>query len=1821
MKNELLKYKILFVLLLIVVSLIFTVLYIQTINQEYTTIEKLALEQARASYNKDLAYRKWAAEIGGVYVKVNDSLQPNPYLNVHNREITSTEGETYTMVNPAYMTRMVHELAWEQYKMKGHITSLKAINPNNEPDKWEKKALEMFEHGKRDYYSIENDQGDTYLRYMGAMVTEKACLKCHGYQGNKVGDIRGGISVSVPLKGYELIYNAALLKHSTMFGVVFLFSVLLLFIAYRVISKEVKKRILIQQADLEYAKRHKKIIQSAIDGFIMVEKDGRIADVNQAYCDMTGYTRDVLLKMKMSELEYIENGKEVKEHFQKVKKQGRDHFESILKKKDGSLIDVEVSSLSEPSDSNKIVSFIKNITDRKNTENALKESEQRYRHLVDNIYDLVCELDENGVYTYLNNKYIDILGYSPEELISTQAVDLFHPDDIAASLQKYEKLKEDTKRSVDIWRVKHKNGEYRIIESKGAVYEGADGQKRTVVVSRDITEQKNIEKELKESEKKFRQLFENMNEAFALHKVIKDNKGNVIDYEFIDVNPKFEELTGLKKENLVGKSVLEAMPGTEKYWIERYGEVATTGEPLEYANYSQELNKYYHVKAYSPEKDYFAVTFSDITSQKEAENAIKESEEKYKQIFESTGTSNAVFDSKMRMVLQNSLSKKNLGARNNEMIGKTVKEVFGEASGLKVEERVKRVIQTGKGERFETKFELPSGTRWFRTAYEPMKENNKVVAIQTISQDITDRKLMEEALVKSEERFRKIIEYAPDAVYLHDFEGRIIATNNKACIDIGYTRDEIINMNVTDIEAAYVKVEDLQEVWRNIEENKSGLIEGQHKRKDGSIFPVEIHISRIYIAEKEHFIAFVHDLTNRVKAENALRESEKRYRRIIEGANDAIFIADTTDGLIVDANAKGEELIGLTRKEIIGMHHRELHPKEIEKDVKESFMKNSQSEKSIMHETFIQNISGVKIPVEISPARITFGDGKEYLIGFFRDISERKKADEKLKESEQRYRNIYNKTPVMLHSIDKDGKLINVSEYWLETMGYERDEVIGRNSTSFLTKESRTFAKNTAIPRLFKIGFTRNIPLQFIKKSGEKMNILLSAVTELDEKGKTSRALAVSIDVTELKRTEEKLKQAKNRIEESEKKFKSYTEHSPIAIYTTDAEGNCIYINEKWQKISGLSFEEAKGKGWEKALHPQDREDVASNWYKFIKSGGKWGFEYRFMDEKGKVTWVEGTAKAIYDGVQVIGYVGSNLDITERKIAEQKLIESEKKYRDLVETAQELIWKCDSHGNYIYLNKAWETTFGYKLEEMLGKSFGDFQVKEDFQKDMNTFTKLMEGGSIKDYETVHIAKDGTKKTLLFNAIHVTDDMGNVVGTQGTATDITHIKKYEEELLKEKNRAEESEIRFKALHNASFGGIAIHDKGVILEVNQGMADLMGYTVEELIGMNGLLLIAEHHRDLVLQNIQNAYEKPFEADGLTKNGDVFPMRLEAGEIPYKGKNVRTVEFRDISKQKEYEKELKRHRIELELLVKERTDELMASNKELRATNDELYKQRDELEQAITKLNEAQAQLVQAEKMASLGVLVAGVAHEINNPVNFINSSLTGLKSNLDYLLGFTDLYQQLSEDNIEVIREIKRRQKDASLSEVLDMFKRSIEIIEVGIERTTKIVKSLKSFARSDEKELSRYNVNENIDNTLLILYHQYKNQIEIIKEYGKLPMVVCYPGQINQVLMNILTNAIQAIRDKGFITITTKIVDNDSVSVSIEDTGTGISKKDLEHIFDPFYTTKEEGKGTGLGLSISYNIIKEHKGTIKVSSEEGRGSCFMVIIPIKHEISI
>jgi signal transduction histidine kinase len=313
------------------------------------------------------------------------------------------------------------------------------------------------------------------------------------------------------------------------------------------------------------------------------------------------------------------------------------------------------------------------------------------------------------------------------------------------------------------------------------------------------------------------------------------------------------------------------------------------------------------------------------------------------------------------------------------------------------------------------------------------------------------------------------------------------------------------------------------------------------------------------------------------------------------------------------------------------------------------------------------------------------------------------------------------------------------------------------------------------------------------------------------------------------------------------------------------------------------------------------------------------------------------------------------------------------------------------------------------------------------------------------------------------------------------------------------------------------------------------------------------------------------------------------------------------------------LERSNAELEYRVTERTQELSEKNTQLNAALEELHR--------------TQTQMIQTEKMSALGQMVAGVAHEINNPVNFIHGNLEHIKTYAGDLLYLVQTYQQYLPNPPQTIQELIQAIDLTFLSEDLPNILRSME---VGTDRIREIVLSLRNFSRLDEAEFKAVDLHEGIDNTLMILRHRFqatadRPAIQVIKEYGTLPKIECYAGQLNQVFLNLLSNAIDALEeanqkltfteidaDRNTIWIHTAVETGDRVKVTISDNGNGIAEKVRSHLFDPFFTTKPVGKGTGLGLSISYQIVTEkHKGKLWCDSIIGEGTKFCLEIPVRQ----
>ncbi|WP_373528789.1 sensor histidine kinase, partial [Nostoc sp.] len=296
------------------------------------------------------------------------------------------------------------------------------------------------------------------------------------------------------------------------------------------------------------------------------------------------------------------------------------------------------------------------------------------------------------------------------------------------------------------------------------------------------------------------------------------------------------------------------------------------------------------------------------------------------------------------------------------------------------------------------------------------------------------------------------------------------------------------------------------------------------------------------------------------------------------------------------------------------------------------------------------------------------------------------------------------------------------------------------------------------------------------------------------------------------------------------------------------------------------------------------------------------------------------------------------------------------------------------------------------------------------------------------------------------------------------------------------------------------------------------------------------------------------------------------------------------------------------------------------------DRVEERTTELKNALEELQRTQSQVIQSEKMSSLGQLVAGIAHEINNPVNFIHGNLDYVQEYTQNLLAFVQLYQE--HDSNPAI-EIQAAAEEIELEFLQEDLPKMLTSMKVGTDRIRQIVLSLRSFSRMDEAELKAVNIHEGIDSTLMILQHRFKAkpeqpEIQVIKNYGNVPLVECYAGQLNQVFMNILVNAIDALEERNAkrtyqeiennpsqIKIRTSVINSTLLEVAIADNGVGISQEFQQRIFDPFFTTKPVGKGTGMGMSISYQIITEkHGGKLECFSTLGEGTEFIIQIPLR-----
>ncbi len=523
----------------------------------------------------------------------------------------------------------------------------------------------------------------------------------------------------------------------------------------------------------------------------------------------------------------------------------------------------------------------------------------------------------------------------------------------------------------------------------------------------------------------------------------------------------------------------------------------------------------------------------------------------------------------------------------------------------------------------------------------------------------------------------------------------------------------------------------------------------------------------------------------------------------------------------------------------------------------------------------------------------------------------------------------------------------------------------------------------------------------------------------------------------------------------------------------------------------------------------------------------------------------------------------------------------------------------------VLANQIASQTLGYPDGALQGMTITDI---ESSLQDVFYWEDVRNGQylEINGQEGLYQCADGTLLTVI-KSVRVVDHQGSPL-LLVQARDIQNERQVEDAL-------EQTLSQLRATLESTGNGILVIDwQGRIISMNR-LFSSMWHIPEDLLLERNDSAILERICDQVLagdacrQRLRATVDNVETEELLRlKDGRVFECKSRP---QYLGEHIvgRVFGYNDITERTRAEEALRESRDKLEERVRERTADLQAANANLLA-------EKARQEELIKKLEEAQNQLLQSEKMASIGQLAAGVAHEINNPVGFVNSNLGTLQNYINKMLRLLVAYEQIEKNLLdEALEEIKMLKAELDIEflreDIGNLLSESLD----GLQRVKQIVRDLKDFSHVDKAAREWAQLETGLDSTLNVVWNELKYKAKVVKEYGDTPKIECMPSQLNQVFMNLLINAVHAIEDHGQITIRSGYNEKD-VWVEVEDTGKGIAPEHLGRIFEPFFTTKPVGKGTGLGLSLSYSIVKKHDGRIDVSSEVGKGSVFRVSLPRK-----
>ncbi|MFZ2448805.1 MAG: PAS domain S-box protein [Syntrophobacteraceae bacterium] len=1442
--------------------------------------------------------------------------------------------------------------------------------------------------------------------------------------------------------------------------------------------------------------------------------------------------------------------------------------------------------------------IVKEETERKQMEAALQKSETKYRRLVELAREGIWAIDAEGNTTFVNPRMAELLGYTAEEMIGRRSdsfmgehgVDVFKGcmgcgDHVAKEDDDFEFLRKDG------LRIHARVAACPIMAGGNCI--GA------LAVVTDLTTQKRVEEQLRESEERWHFALEGAgdgvwdwnaqtNRVFYSRqwKEMLGYEDHEIDHAFDEwdkrVHPEDKERAYIDIKNhfgghtpvYVNEHRLLCKDGAYKWVLARGRVISRTdeGEPLRVIG-----------------------THTDITERKRVEEALQAAlvqamDEKSRSESIIAGLSDGliIIDRDFKVVYQNDIAKLNFGSH----VGENCYRAFRNRDHICEACRVEMCFGDGKAHKREVIVVKDGKTIYAEVVTSPLrKASGEVIGAVELIRDITERRQAEQAVRESEVKYRTLFESAADAIFLIR-DNKFLDCNAAALRMYGCAREEIIGCYPNEF-SPLVQPDgsnSKEEATRRLADALSGapqFFEWRHRRRDGTPFDVDVNLSRIGLGDEILVLGIVRDITDRKRAESALRESACFQQQLIDALPAPVFYKDTL-GRYLGCNKAYESFLNMGRDEIIGKSAFEIASGELTGSYQEQDQALLDNPGVQIYESMVRDADGSVHNVVFHKATFSRADGPVGgLIGAILDITERKRSEIRLQDSEQRLQSVIQGYPIPAFVIGTDHRVVCWNKALEEVSHIRADEVVGTKDhwRAFYNTQRPCMADllvDETTPEAISLwydGISNKSSLLeeayeatdfFREVGGEGRWLHFTAAAIRDSQGALVGAIETVEDVTEHKMAEDALISANRQLND-------IIEFLPDATAVFDGDKKVIAWNRAMEEMTGVSKNEMIGKGnytctvpfyGDRRPHLLDLidahdEEIASR-YPHVARKGDILYAETFAPRLhgGEGAYVFATAAPLLDAHgNRVGGIESIRDITEQKQAEEALRESRQQLSDIINFLPDATFVIDGNGKVIAWSRAMEEMTGIRAEDMLGKGNYEYALPFYGERRPILIDLVLQGQP--EIEQGYVAMERTAGAisgeaympalrggglyLYAKASALFDCKGNVVGAIESIRDITDRKRMEKAVV-------EAEAKYRSIfENALMGIFQTVPEGRFIRVNMALARMFGYDSPEEV-MNAVTDISrqiyvnpERRTELLRLLEEREMVQDFEVQFYRRDKSVAWIIL----------NIRAIRDRNGKI------------VHLEGIAQDITDSKLLA-----------------------------ARLNQAQKMEAIGTLAGGIAHDFNNI--------------LAPIIGYADL--------------------SLNAVPIGTRLHQNIEQILVSGNRARDLVKQILTFSRKAEPERRPVQVSLLIKETLKLLRSSLPSTIEIRQDLDSEAMdgaVMADPSQIHQVLMNLCTNASHAMREKGgVLSIMLKNVDIGSgagrelpdldpgsyLKLTVADTGHGIDESVRQRIFDPYFTTKGPSEGTGLGLALVYGITKSLAGGIAVSSKPGEGTAFDVYFP-------